>query len=213
MTWQAECEVILMDVAADDLSGRPIYILNGRDVERYDQRLASDGMGWTSRVADLMLADHLADQWQGRGFACVVYPERCQDAQHLVGCVLHEAAHHLTYPVPSATTVPVEAVSVELLSWIPQRPRPATPISTPPWYQHEAPFTRAAAMLAYRVSNIIESVRPHHLRFVRPYYQGFTEDHFVQALHDDVRRSGSIRDILADDPPGAFTRLYAMATL
>lgn len=209
MNWQADCESILRDVAGDDIHN--VYLLNGESVERYDQRLASDGSGWTSRVCDLMLADCIGDQWTGRGFAAVIYPERCQDVQHTIGCVLHEAAHHLTYGDQQATSEPPEGISRELLSWIPEEP--AAPISRPAWHQHESDFVRAAAHLAYRVGGVVESVRPRHLRFIGPYHHPpFTEDAFMQALAGELTRSDSIRDILGTPAPEAFTERWQQAT-
>jgi len=123
MEWQTAAEVLCRLVATDDLEGKPVYLLDFSELVEYDSRLHGGNCGaWTSRFCDLILCDFLSNRgrWNGRGFAAVFHVDmHGKNMPLLLGSVLHELAHFLTADVPKAVVEP-QAVSLELLDFLPR---------------------------------------------------------------------------------------------
>jgi hypothetical protein len=213
----AECEWLCRSVAANELDGLPCYLVDASDLEGYERSLAvGDFLGWTSRYADLILCDYLTkrDKWRGRGFACVMRCDQLPTLQDLAGCVLHELAHFICHPAPKQISVDASILSEPLIRLAKTDLKlPAFPDNLPPWDGHEADFVRVACHVAHRSGLACESIRPRHLRFASAYYpRPFGEHEFMTALESELNDKRSIREIVAGDPPEAFSKLWHHAT-
>lgn len=224
--WTTSTESFLRDVAGDDLAGVPVYLLSADEAESIDHRLRfKEYAGWTTSIADLLFSNwlHSAGRWTGRGFATAIDITARSTMQELYGTALHELAHWLDDQHRSPTPTGSETADATMLSLgvtalevIPAKwsaPAPAPVIPQPRWHQHGRTFVRAASHLAYRASRQIESIRPRHIIFGSRYYADpFTESAWLGALSDELDRDDSILDILATDPPAAFSERWAAAT-
>lgn len=219
MGWEDDSAELLRQLAPGDLAGQQLYVVDARQVEQYDSRLGLPGAaGWTGRCADLQLADFLtrAGRWQGRGFACAVYPDRCRDVQHLVGCAAHELAHFVCYPQPQETGQAADVLARELLGWL-DTPGTATTqqaaAELPRWHQHGADFVRAAAHLSHRAGLLMQSVRPAHLQYSKPYLgSAFAERMWVDALAGELDTRQPLRELIKTPAPQRFVELWELAT-
>lgn len=85
-------------VAPADLAEQAVYVVPYSDVAESHPELArSEASGWTMPGLDLALRPWLATlgRWRGRGFACLI--DDRLPRWLVVGIVLHELAHWLTY--------------------------------------------------------------------------------------------------------------------
>ena len=219
MNWITASEQLIHEIAGDDLEGQAVYLVPFAWVAEYEPRLRGGYCSaWTSPLADLLLHKWLSshNRWHGRGFATILHGDQLQTVQTFAGAVLHELGHYLTFALPHEVAE-LDHTSERVLSWVPLHwadPLPVRidPRPLPRWHDHGTDFVRACCHLAHRVENVLESVRPHHIRFVKPYYFGYSESHFLQALGSELERTGSIRAILAEPAPTAFTALWQRAT-
>lgn len=211
MTILQQVEQLLRNVAGDDLAARGCYIIGFDEIERDHSELYRHGsLAWTSTRLDMMLQPWLTSQgrWTGRGFACILNPDALKTLQDTIGCACHEIAHWLSDDFASHQSVEVDdserlELVAGLVDWVASDEAPKVA-----WQQHEARFCRAAAHLAYRIGNEVESVRPRHLRFSQQYV-GVPENTWMTILSDELSRStGSIADILTTEPPEHFTSFW-----
>lgn len=212
-------EAVLREVAADDLADRPVYIIDTQ--EPGAERFRDPGprvLAWTSRAADLQARSFLraANRWQGRGFCCIVHTERLGSLPSLIGTCLHELAHWLSWPMATDTEVDERVEREPLPRWFLDWAATAKvepPPAAKPWHGHGQQFVRACSVLSTRVESVMEAVRPRFVNFGEHYFgHPFTETTWLSTLRDEVVRPGSIREILADEPPKAFKRAYKLAT-
>ncbi len=219
--WLPKSDELIRKIAADDLVGRGCYIVNFSEVEAYEPRLRGGRVaGWTSPIMDLILADWLTKQrrWTGRGFATILHADLLPRWMDYAGAVLHEFGHYLTLP-PHEDCDEIVNRSQTVIGWLPlqwaERKHEPPPVSMgvqlPRWHDHEADFVRACCHLAYRAQHSVY-IRPEHLRFIGPYHSCIVhEDHFMQALGEELEQTGSIREILQTPTPELFVRLWKYA--
>ncbi|MCR9294064.1 MAG: hypothetical protein NXI32_15170 [bacterium] len=195
----------------------PVYLLTNGEAKSVDSRLGfSQHAGWTSPIADLLFSQFLnnLDAWQGRGFCAVVDVNQHDSLQSLLGCVLHEFAHWTTFgEVQSDDSIdlPLGRVALKVAPKQWAKPQPATEL--PGWTGHGADWVRACCHLSHRASGVVASLRPKHLQFGQQYFGSpFTEDAFMASLACELHDRRPIRQILTDDEPEAFRRLWGLAT-
>ena len=218
MNWITSSEQLIQEIAGDDMVDQACYLVPFAWVADHEPRLRGGSCAaWTSPLADLLLHSWLSShgRWHGRGFATILHADQLPTVQLFAGAVLHELGHYLTFPVVDSDCV-AERSSV-LVGYLPLRWAEPSPVAIDPrplprWHGHGSDFVRACCHLAHRVESVIESVRPSHIRFVKPYYFGYSESHFLQALGSELERTGSIRAILAEPAPKAFAELWQRAT-
>lgn len=203
-------ENLCRDVAGDDLAGHAVYVVDWAEIsERFPEMHRAGALAWTSPYLDEALEPWLREQdrWQGPGFATIVYRASIETWRDTLGCVMHELAHWLTDErAVSPTPVPQEAICMALAAWC-----ASEPVVAPPWAGHEAPFIRAAAHLAHRAGDQMESIRPSMLRFSLA-YTGLTENTWMTALGSELGTSGSIRELLTTPAPAEFNDLWQACT-
>jgi hypothetical protein len=208
--WQSQCEQFLQSVAPSDLDGVPIYLLDGAEIH---SRLPLHVLGWTGSDALEVARLHCPDHWQGVGFATVLWPERFESWQALIGGVLHELAHWIDAP-PQLPAEPRPAASIVADMAMTQMEMVQQWQSDPTWhipanYQHEARFVRISGHLAYRAGQQMESIRPKHLRFVSDYYQPpLSENCVLTLLESELDSESPIRSIIATEPPERFRQAF-----
>ena len=213
----------------DPENPRPIYLVDVATVE--GKRLDADinWIAWTGLLIDLQLQDELEQQgrWTGRGFATLLRLDRMElGLRFVAGCVLHEYAHHLECLVdhehhfdqqvdPQVAAARKQAslmlaeITALLTAGIPkqsiqQRPR---------WYGHELPFVRACCHLSHRANQVFESIRPGHLRFIKPYHwQPVSERQFVEACGSEIQSGDPLVEILRTPPPRELVDLWESIT-
>lgn len=211
---QTPAETLCREVADCDLEGHAVYIVEWSEISAVLPGLHKPtAMAWTSHVLDETLEPWLTRQgrWRGPGFATIVHRDRCPTWRETLAACLHELAHWLsdnrsTNRAP-ANTQQRDAFMAALLRWC-SAPEPT---DQPPWLSHEAPFVRASAHLAHRASSVMQSIRPAHLKFSQAYY-GIAEGNWMTALESELHATGSIRGILANEPPPGFKKLYDQLT-
>lgn len=198
----------------------PVYLISFDEARQVDPRLVAAGIeGYTSFLCDLIFSGHLHEkgEWQGRGFAAVINYQPDKPLAKMLGTVLHEAAHFLTFPIAcsQADDFIRGRVALRLVceDWKQDAPDP-TEKDLPAWYPHGPQFIRAAVHLAHRAGQHIECIRAQHLRFSSLYFPQpmFSEATFLNALQSELSSQEPIRDILAKDPPQSFTRVWEVAT-
>lgn len=144
--------------------------------------------------------------------------------QERVGAVAHEVAHWLDAGpprLPAAVLKPTsewEAMLLELqtraLAAVAVKRIEAVPIgedTLPRWHQHGHNFVRCGAILAYRVGQLVEAIRPHHLRFSQD-YTNVSEPSWFAPLAAEIEQPGAIGAILATDPPEPFKQAWRSIT-
>jgi len=206
--WQPQCESFLRSVCPD-LEGVPVYLLDGSEIH---SKLPLHILGWTGSEALEVARLHNPAHWQGVGFATVIWPERFDSWQALIGGLLHEIAHYLDVPPelpverPAATIVADMAMTqMEMVQQWQSNPTWYIPVN----YQHEPRFVRAAAHLAYRAGQQCESIRPKHLRFVSDYYpEPLSENCVLTLLESELGSESPIREIIGSEPPQAFRQWF-----
>lgn len=222
--WLLDAEQLIRCICPD-MKGIPIYLVDFQEVETTAPELrAGLNLGWTSKVCDLLLCDYLSQQgrWKGRGFAAVIQCSLLPARRYLLGVVLHELAHYLTFkPMQDKLPVlPERQLSLELLSWLPKSwalPEPdpeETSSNLPRWYGHESEFIRTASHLAHRAEQVVAAVKPMHLNFGKAYYGSlFSELTWMTTLQTELDNTAeTIREILAQAAPEQFQKLWQCAT-
>ena len=218
MSWIHSSEQLIQEIAGDDMVDQACYLVPFAWVREHEPRLRGGSCAaWTSPLADLLLHKWLSNnnRWHGRGFATIIHGDQLQTVQAFAGAVLHEFGHYLTFDVPQEVSE-LDHTSERVLSWVPLSWAELSPVAVDPrplprWHEHGADFVRACCHLAHRVESVLGSVRPHHIRFVRAYYLGFSEGNFMEALSSELDRGGSIRSILRTNAPDEFTELWNYA--
>ena len=220
------CERLLRKV--DPQVTRPVYLVDVSEVEDTRLHAGDNWIAWTGVFLDLQLQDHLERKgvWAGRGFATLLRLDRLEQGLRFVaGCVLHEYAHHcvdlLVYEscyvdtddseVELARREIAELVTTKTAAWMEE------PIivdaNNPTWESHELPFVRACCHLSHRANQVFESIRPAHLRFIKPYHWvPMSENQFVNACGDELETDESITQVLTQEPPASLIDLWRMQT-
>lgn len=190
------------------LQSSAVYILDAKEFDPLER--PSDVLAWTGFLCDLQVSDALRErgQWQGEGFAAIVYFDRILNSQrHLAGLVLHELAHWLTFPKRSSPYSELDAATAT--EWVAAATDAADAATNddPPWMRHEPPFVRAACHLAYRTMKRFD-ISPHYLSFSQTYYD-VGEWVWMRTLASELpaMEHASIRDILQTEPPAEFSDL------
>jgi len=211
----------------DPSNKRPIYLVDVASVA--DSRLiVGDGwIAWTGSMLDLQLMPTLESQgsWAGRGFATLLRLDRLEFGLRFVaGCILHEYAHHLVElvsfehefdnpqsEIDSRQRAFVDTVNQLVELWLQDPSRQQH--DQPRWAGHELPFVRACCHLSHRAHNVFESIRPAHLRFIKPYHwHPVGESQFVEACSSEIDSDLSIVDILRSPPPRELVELWEAIT-
>jgi hypothetical protein len=217
MDWKQTAAALVREVAADDLAAHEVRILEPSELGI----IAPAGIGgWFGLASyELLNCDPAAVA------LLVVDGSKFDTDLERVGAVLHEFCHWLDFGRelvrPSKVLRPRTArerdlleLKSRLLAAIALRDLEATPDTqsdVPRWHQHGTRFVIAAAVLAYRAGEIIEAIRPRHLRFSSD-YSGVPESSWAAVLGDEVERGGSIASIIAGRPPEAFCRAWRSIT-
>ena len=216
--WTDRAELLLRTIAADDLDGVGCYVVGFDQIKESEPRLhGSKSLAWTSHLLPTTIRPWLESQgrWIGDGFATVVHQDRIPTWRDTLGCCVHELAHWVSddraLKVPDIVTSELaELYATALRDWSDGYIMPS---EKPTWFQHEAPFVRAACHLAHRANQVVESVRPKNVHFAARYYAWpFTEENFMRSLISELEATGSIRDILKTAAPDEFTELWNAAT-
>ena len=205
------------------------YLVEASTVE--DKRLTvGDGwIAWTGSMLDLQLMTSLESQglWNGRGFATLLRLDRLDFGLRFVaGCVLHEYAHHLVdlashedeFDRPSRELDLSQKMFIETVNqlaglWLEDPSMQQQEQDQPRWAGHDLPFVRACCHLAHRSNKVFESIRPEHLRFIKP-YQGIpvSESQFVEACESEIESGLPIVEILRKPPPQKLVELWESIT-
>jgi hypothetical protein len=213
----------------DPENPRPIYLVDVATVE--DKRLDAgiDWTAWTGLLIDLQLQDELERQgrWSGRGFATLLRLDRLElGFRFVAGCVLHEYAHHLEClvdherefdqqvdPQVAAARKRVGLMTTEITArWMTKIPTQGNQ-DAPRWAGHELPFVRACCHLAYRANNVFESIRPGHLRFIKPYHGHLVSERpFIEACGSEIQSGDPLVEILRTPPPRGLVDLWELIT-
>jgi len=196
----------------------PIYLV---DVAEFDVRdKALDVLGFTGPLLDIELA-HQLDQrgrWRGAGFAAALYVDRIGNRfADLLGVVLHELAHWLTFAdrvsrfdgdLATLSSLASQAIA-EVYAL-----EATNPTHHPEWYGHELPFVRAACHLAHRAGQVCD-VKPWHLRFSESYYNGLREEYWMTVFSDELRAAETkpIKRIVRSRPPKQAQALHRSLTV
>jgi hypothetical protein len=217
MDWRQAAAEIIREIAVEDLQGHDLRILEPQELGV----LAPPGVGGWFGLASYELAGcDPADV-----ALLVVDPAGFTNDIERIGAALHEFAHWLDWGrdlvKPEKVLGPRSARHRELLELrsrllaaLAIREMEATPAAdsdVPRWEGHEQRFVLAAAVLSHRAGEIIEAVRPRHLKFSSD-YTGVTEGSWLSVLGDTVTRSGAIGDILDAEHPAAFVRAWQGVT-
>jgi hypothetical protein len=217
--WTEKAELLLRTIAADDLDGRGCYVVDFESIAHIEPRLhGSRSLAWTSFLLPTTIRPWLESQgrWIGDGFGTVVHRDRIPTWIDTLGCCVHELAHWVSddRAIEVRDQIPVEMAeqfAMALRDWSDRGED--TPRTNPTWFQHEAPFVRAACHLAHRAGQVAEAIRPKHVQFATQYYpQPFNEETFMSSLSSELDSTGSIREILRSDAPDEFTELWTIAT-
>lgn len=207
MDWKTTAAALIREVAADDLTDGVIAIVEPGEIGL----TLPDAVGGlhSARVYELTGCDP-------RGFACVVQADKFDTDVERLGAVLHELVHRIeTGPFEVTTDTETEVVTeresllLQLLL-LAGRDRVRSR-KLKPWHQHGHNFVRAAAVVAYRVGQVCEAVRPRHLRFSQDYFN-VPETSWAAVLSDEIEQPGAIGAILATDPPEPFKQAWASVT-
>ncbi len=217
--WTDTAERLLRTIAADDLDGFGCYVVDFADITHIEPRLNGSGaLAWTSFLLPITIRPWLESQgrWIGDGFATVVHRDRIPSWIDTLGCVVHELAHWVSddRALDVHDEIPVEMAeqfAMALRDWSDRGDD--APRANPTWFQHEAPFVRAACHLAHRANEAVEAIRPKHVRFASMYYPWpFNENMFMTAIESELDRVGSVRTILQNTAPKSFVELWEAAT-
>ena len=219
--WQRIAAQLIREIAPHDVADRALYLVDFADLQAVHNFAAidfQDTLAFTHRRCDLMLRTWLESigQWQGRGFAAVVRRDQFGSLPDLLGCVLHEFSHALDHGLKTSDDDPDN-----VLAKLP--PHAAMKLSrlvmesiserVPPWFKHEERFIRASCHLAYRAGQVLECVKPSHLKFASHYHrQPYHEAAWMTALASELTSDQPIRSILATPAPAAFTERWRDAT-
>ncbi len=205
-------------VAGPDLAGAPIYIVCQSSLA-HDFGRAAGCEAYTTPSLDLYLADHISS-YRGRG-PCMVINDLAlrEDNTNDFGywfsaLVLHEMAHILERPALFADRTGVDAnkIKFEALCVADATDEPEPPVkatATPRYLGHEAPFIRIVLHLCHRAARAGRRIAPSAVFNCRQYGLSRPE-RYAAALADEPRRFANrlFRDILAAEPPSAFTNLW-----
>ena len=213
----------------DPENPRPIYLVDVATVE--DKRLDANinWTAWTGLLIDLQLQSELEQQgrWTGRGFATLLRLDQMElGLRFVAGCVLHEYAHHLEClvdhesefdqqvdPQVAATRKQAGLMLAEITALLTAGIPKQSIQQRPRWYGHELPFVRACCHLSHRANQVYESIRPGHLRFVKPYHwHPVSERQFVEACGSEVESSDPLVEILRTPPPRELVDLWESIT-
>ena len=214
--WQKEAFYLCSSIAPMDLCGLGIYILDFasvRGVEGFDKPAA----GCTSAVFDLLLQPLLESRglWRGRGFCCLVNPKVFDHLNHagkrreLLGIVLHELSHFLTFPasLTDPREDPAPVLGLRLLRFDPNGVDPFAVKELPksyPWSGHGLDFIRISLHLASRARDRGFDICDDITR--ADYYRLSSTSTYRAILNDEIhqRRSEPIQRILNSHPPPEF---------
>lgn len=210
----AVAEALCRTIAARDLAGVPLYIVCQSTIAVEFGRAAGCD-GYTTPSLDLYLADHLPG-YRGRGPCFVVNDimlreDRADDlAYWFTAIALHELAHVLERPALFADRtgenpdkIKFEALCLGSLAAEPDK------TAGPPYRGHEAPFIRTVLHLCHRAANVGTHIAPSAVFNCR-HYGVSRPQRYATALGDEPRRFAAMlfRDILATEPPRAFSQLW-----
>jgi hypothetical protein len=201
-------------VAGPDLADAPIYIVcQSAIADRFGR--AEGCEAYTTPSLDLYLADHIPG-YRGRGPCIVVNDltlaeDRTNDpAYWFTASALHELAHILDRPAlfedrtgENPNKIKFEALCLRGLTAEPDS------VGGPRYRGHEASFVRTVLHLCHRAARCGRRIAPSAVFNCRSYGLSRPE-RYAKALADEPRRCAGIlfRDILANDPPAAFTRIW-----
>lgn len=207
MDWKTTAAALIREVAADDLTDECIVIVEPAEIGL----TLPDAVGGlhSARVYELASCDP-------RGFACVVQSDRFNTDVERIGAVLHELVHRIetgpfeiTVDTDAEVVTERESLLLQLLL-LAGRDRVRSR-KLKPWHQHGHNFVRCGAILAHRVGQVCEAVRPSHLRFSTD-YTGISESSWAAVLGDEIEQGGSIAAILERQPSESFCRAWASVT-
>jgi hypothetical protein len=212
----ARAEALCRDVAGRDLGGTPLYIVPQSAIE-WEFGNAEGCDGYTTPSLDLYLRDHIGPAWRGRGPCMVIndvvltaelHPD---DVEYVVlAAALHELAHILVRP---ALYVKRDCVGPDRLLFetlvVADAVKRDGPANRPAYFGHEAPFIRTALHLRHRAEVCGVRIAPALLCAGYGYGLSHAERYAIALGDEPERMTGALlRDILAADPPAAFSRLW-----
>ncbi len=209
---------LCQQIAPHDLTGLPLYILPQSAIAA-ELGNADSTYGYTMEWLDWVLRDQIGDAWRGRG-PCIVVNDiaMSQDLGDFIepsflATTIHELAHVFerdmrfdTVPNISSDRVLFERLRLahEVREPVPESERTQT------FHQHDQRFIRAVLHLRFRADrygallarSLILNDGP--AIFARPI-------DYELALQNEPERmfDVSLRDIMANAPPPAFSRLWA----
>ena len=212
--WQ-QAEWLCRAVAGRDLAGKPLYIVSQSRMP--DLGFASDLHGVTSPTMDLFVREYV-DAYQGRGPAMVINDAEIREYHHpgdveyiFFSVVLHELAHILERPQLHSDR-PVDDdpqhIKYDALVIADATNRPP-PVGVPAYHGHDHVFIRVCLHLAHRAEKAGVAVHPNVFCGGRSYGL-FPATAYQDALGDEPSELSDLKfqDILAIDPPAAFTKLW-----
>jgi hypothetical protein len=214
-TLAAEAEALCRAVAGRDLASVPLYIVAQSSLPP-EAGSGDHCYGYTTPSLDLYLRPHLP-HWIGRG-PCMVINDlalaedhHADDLQYVVQCcVLHELAHILDRPALFADRTDADPLKLQFEALVVADATGRAPsIDVPAYYGHGASFIRIALHLCHRATRHGVDVGPGAL--CAGYRFGLSPAFRYQAaLGDEPARMADwlISDILAAQPPPAFTELW-----
>lgn len=208
-------EALCQTIAGRDLADAPLYVVAQSSLPP-EWGKADRSYGYTTPSLDLYLADHIPN-YRGRGPCMVIndlaISEDC-DAEDLgfivPGFVVHELAHILDRPAPVAdrTGDAPELIKFESLVVATADSRPPR-IDIPAYFGHADTFIRIALHLRFRAEQAGVYLSPAQL--CAGYRYGLSHaQRYADALGDEPEQMADslFRDILALDPPQAFSSLW-----
>jgi hypothetical protein len=212
---RARARNIALAIAGRDLADAPIYIVCQPTLAAEFGR-AEWCEGYTAPSLDLYLADHIL-AYRGRG-PCMVVNDLNMLADKtdeeffelfFLSHVLHELAHILARPqlYEERTGEDPFRIKWEALVMGSQTAKPE-PTRTPPYLNREAPFIRDVLHPRYRAAKAGVKLAPGPL--FNPRLYGLSPPaKYQKALAGEPKRCAGMlfRDILASEPPPAFTEL------
>lgn len=217
MDWRQAAAELIKAIAADDLTAHEVRIFEPQELGI----IAPVGIGGWFGLASYTLAN-----CDPAAVALLVVDGSKFDTDlERVGAVAHEFCHWLDFGRwlvrPSKALRPRTArerdlleLKSRLLAAIAVRDLEATPDTgsdVPRWDGHGHRFVRAAAVLAYRVGQVCEAIRPTHLRFSTD-YTGIPESSWLTVLGDEVTLPGAIGAIIDSKPPQRFVEAWRSVT-
>lgn len=211
----ARLEAFCRDLAGADLGDLPLYIVPQSTLPPQCGS-GNDCYGYFTPSLDLYLREHIPN-FRGRG-PCMVINDVALREDHadedldyvMHACVLHELAHILDWPLvyPEPVNVDPQKLMFEALVVAKATGRPAR-VEVPRYYGHEASFIRIALHLVYRAERFGMAISPAAVYASHRYGVSHISE-YLDALDEEPANCAdkTIRQIVAEDPPRAFSELW-----